>query len=296
MTLEATLNDVVERTADGVLVGRLRAPTNLAANAKGSIHDDATAQRLGFRGGTVAGSVHMQQFPPILVRAFGPRWFETGSLSCYFRNATTHGEPVRPYVRVPRGAADEQVEVWAERDTGVRVLDGTASVGNPAEPSLLRQRLANPAPARGELRILAHLQPGLELPAVPTRVTAADAERSLAVITEPLEWYRGASPWGGPVLHPGSVIRVMRPVERGMDIRRNKAVGLFGALETRHLRGPVFLDHDYEVSGRLLQLGETPKSEFLWYESTLAEPRGGPAVASMIMMLRFMKASSPLWP
>ena len=56
--------EIVER--DGVLVGPLREPRNLAANVAGSIHDDSQAQKLGFRGGTVAGSIHMEQFPPLL--------------------------------------------------------------------------------------------------------------------------------------------------------------------------------------------------------------------------------------
>ena len=80
---------------DDVITGPVRTPRNLAANVTGSIHDDATATALGFRGGTVAGSIHMDQFPPLLLDAFGPRWFETGSLSLYFRTATTDGEPVR---------------------------------------------------------------------------------------------------------------------------------------------------------------------------------------------------------
>jgi hypothetical protein len=61
----------------------------------GSIHDDETATALGFRGGTVAGSVHLDQFPPLLLQAFGQPWFETGSLSLYFRHATTDGESVK---------------------------------------------------------------------------------------------------------------------------------------------------------------------------------------------------------
>ena len=85
--------------ADGILAGPFRAPANLAADSAGSIHDDKTAQGLGFRGGTVAGSVHMQQFPPMLVRMFGPEWFEHGTISTYFRNATMHGERVRPFGR-----------------------------------------------------------------------------------------------------------------------------------------------------------------------------------------------------
>jgi len=36
---------------------------NWSADAgEGSIHDDATAAKLGFRGGTVAGSIHMDQY------------------------------------------------------------------------------------------------------------------------------------------------------------------------------------------------------------------------------------------
>ena len=39
------------------------------------------------------------------------------------------------------------------------------------------------------------------------------------------------------------------------------------------LAGPVFLEHDYEARGRILAISETPQTEYLWYESTLADPR-----------------------
>ena len=81
---------------DGVIAGPLRSSVNNSITVKGSIHDDATATKLGFRGGTVAGSIHMELFPPLLLEAFGPHWFEHGTLSMYFRNATTDREPVRP--------------------------------------------------------------------------------------------------------------------------------------------------------------------------------------------------------
>src|SRR5690606_33158359 len=158
MTLQQTLSEIEER--DGTLIGPYRAPVNLAQGARGSIHNDEVAQRLGFRGGTVAGSVHMEQFPPILMRAFGERWFETGGLACYFRNATVDGESVRPIVEVPASdAPDQQIRVWSEREDGLQVLEGTASIGTPGEPSMLRERLSN-VPVRGETRILAHVEPG----------------------------------------------------------------------------------------------------------------------------------------
>ena len=48
-------------------ISEFRKPRNSAAEVKGSIHDDATASKLGFRGGTVAGSIHMDQFVPGLL-------------------------------------------------------------------------------------------------------------------------------------------------------------------------------------------------------------------------------------
>lgn len=71
---------VTERR-DGMICGPLRASRNSAIHIKGSIHDDSVATDLGFRGGTVAGSVHFDLFAPLLVHVLGPRWYERGTLS-----------------------------------------------------------------------------------------------------------------------------------------------------------------------------------------------------------------------
>ena len=292
MTSDTTTTDIIEQ--DGLLAGPWRQPRNSSAEVSGSIHDDATARPLGFRGGTVAGSIHMEQLPPLLVRAFGQRWFETGGLSTYFRYATVDREPVRAFVRVPEPGADAQVDLWMEDEMGTQVLEGTASVGHPTSPSLLRAKVAAPR-TPGELRMLAHLRTGATAGPVPTRLSRKRAEARQRLLTEPLPWYEGPSPWGGPIANPGLVVHIMRPIEAALGLVRGKAVGLFGAIEVQHLAGPVFIEHDYEVSATILKIGDTPKSEYVWYESVLREPGGGPDVASMIMMLRWMKASSPLW-
>jgi hypothetical protein len=291
MTTPTTNEAITEQ--NGVLVGAYRAPRNLAANQRGSIHDDSVATKLGFRGGTVAGSIHMEQFPPLLVHAFGERWFETGSLSCYFRNATLHGERVRPLAQAPSGTREEQVNIWMERDDAMQVLEGTASVGAPAEASMLARKLAEPRDA-GELRILAHLSAGEALDAVPSRLEfVAHTNARLDALTEPIPWYRDGSPWGGAIVNPGLLVHMMVAIQPRMRLR-DRAVGLYGAIEVRHINGPVFMERDYEVSGTVLATGATPKTEYVWYETLMREP-GGRDVASMIMMLRFMKASSPLW-
>ena len=50
------------------ITGEWRRPVNTAAHQKGGIHDDDTATDLGFRGGTVAGAIHMEQFHPCYLR------------------------------------------------------------------------------------------------------------------------------------------------------------------------------------------------------------------------------------
>ena len=284
-------------TTKDTITGRVRSPRNLAANIVGSIHDNATATSLGFRGGTVAGSVHMDQFPPLLLEAFGERWFETGSLSLYFRHATTDGEPVQAYLDRPDpGEPDAQVRAWATTGQDTLVAEGTASVGTPAVASALYSRDLRPAEP-GELRILSAMKPGDVLGDYRLSV---NAERQYSTIrqhamTEPLDWYTAASPWGGPIAAPSAVVgllysRLLADAKEAMGAH----VGLFGAIEIRFRRGPVFLDRSYRVTGEVAAISQTPKTEVLWFDSWAFEDDGSD-VAQMRMMLRQMKQSSPLY-
>jgi hypothetical protein len=283
-------------TAHGeAITGPARRPRNLSAQAAGSIHDDATATSLGFRGGTVAGSIHMDQFPPLLLEAFGPGWFESGSLSLYFRHATIDGEPVLAFLgRPPAGERDAQVRAWATTTEGTLVAEGTASAGNPAAVSALRGRDLRPVDA-AELRILGSLRPGDAIG--DCRVTV-DGERQRSVIsqdamTEPLDWYTGSSPWGGPIAAPSAVVNLLyADLLAGLREAMGKHVGLFGAIEIRFLAGPVFLGRRYRVTGEVVALSQTPKTEVLWFDSRAFDDTGRP-IADMRMMLRQMKQSSP---
>ena len=118
-------------------------PRNLSADAKGSIHDDATATELGFRAGTVAGDIHLEQFGGILVQAFGQDWFERGSLSMYFMHATADSEPVEAVLEVPGSVVPTtNMQVTARMTTpeGITVAEGTASGGVTTEPTALHSR------------------------------------------------------------------------------------------------------------------------------------------------------------
>ena len=278
-----------------VITGLVRQPRNQSAHATGSIHDDATATSLGFRGGTVAGSIHMDQFPPLLLEAFGERWFETGSLSLYFRHATTDGEPVRALLERPQASErDVQVRAWATTTDDALVAEGTAGAGSPAAPSALHSRDLRPADPAG-LRILAALRPGQVLGDCHVAVDG-DRQRSAidrGAMTEPLDWYTGSSPWGGPIASPSAVVSLLytKLLERVRETM-GPHVGLFGAIEIRFLAGPVFLDRTYRVTGEVAALSQTPKTEVLWFDSRALDEAGAP-LAQMRMMLRQMKQSSP---
>ena len=53
----------------------------------------------------------------------------------------------------------------------------------------------------------------------------------------------------------------------------------------------MLVDTPYRSGGRLLHAGDTPKTEYLWFD-TWADDEAGRRIVEMRMMLRFMKASS----
>lgn len=281
---------------DGVLAGPLRRPVNLSRDAAGSIHDDATAQTLGFRGGTVAGNIHFEQFPPLLLARFGEDWRQRGGLSLHFLNATTDGEPVRAFVGDVEILATgvRRAPAWMETPEGVRVCEGTAWAGGDDPDSALRQRVGQQRPAT-DLRILRSSRVGDAVRDVPSRLDSTTALRRLEGVTEPLPEYRDETLFGALVAAPAVAIDALRVVEKPLFPTEGDYVGMFGAIELEFLDGPVLLDRDYRVDGRVLALGESPKTEVAWYESTLREATGGRPVARLVMMSRLLKASSQLW-
>ncbi|MBL8770606.1 MAG: hypothetical protein JNK30_04425 [Phenylobacterium sp.] len=281
---------------DGVLAGPVRRPVNVSRDAAGSIHDDSTAQTLGFRGGTVAGNIHFEQFPPLMLARFGEGWRRRGGLSLYFLNATTDGEPVQAYVGPSAEVAPgvNRAPAWMETPEGVRVCEGTAWAGGPDAASELRQRVARQRPAE-DLRILKASRVGDAVTDVPSRLDGETSLRRLEGVTEALAEYRDAALFGELVAAPAVAIDALRVVEGPLFRTDRDYVGMFGAIELEFLDGPIFLDHDYRADGRVLALGESPKTEVAWYESTLRDAADDRPVARLVMMSRLLKASSPLW-
>ena len=279
---------------DGVLTGPFRTPTNMSKDAAGSIHDDATAQQLGFKGGTVAGNIHMEQFPPLLVRLYGDEWFRRGSLSLYFRTPTVDMQPVRCFADIPKSSDVKQTRVWMEDEEENLICEGTGGIVSGEAPTMLRSMLTKVTPS-GDLRILGKANVGDTYGPIDTRVEPQAIDRRIGSITEPLEAYKTGEKFGARVLPPVSVIDVMRVVEGPMIETSGPFVGLFSAIEFQFLNGPVCAETDYRARGEVLALTDSPKTESVWYESTLSDAKDDKPVASMLMMSRVLKNSSPLW-
>ncbi|MGA3084512.1 MAG: hypothetical protein ABSE95_06925 [Thermodesulfobacteriota bacterium] len=279
---------------DGYFLGGWRRPVNVWINLPGSIHNDEVAQKVGMRGGTIPGTIHLNLFPPLLLQAFGQRWFEQGTLSAFYTYATTDREEVRAVLGAPPTEVKEvQVEARAETPDGHTVLKGTASVGNPKEPSYLQTlEFKNAKPE--ELRILAGLKAGSDLAAEDVLITQELVDASLKTITDPLDWYRDRSPWGSAIVPPAGMAKVMMipPVrEDGKTFEKPKAVGFYGATELHNINGPVKIGVSYRAKGKLICVGASSKTEFIWYDVTLDEKDSGKRVAEMRQMTRWMKSS-----
>ena len=74
-----------------------------------------------------------------------------------------------------------------------------------------------------------------------------------------------------------------------------QAVGFFGATEIILRDGPIRVDTPYRISGEVVCIGASPKTEFMYVDSWLHENKSGKLVAEMRKLTRFMKASSPVW-
>ena len=285
----------------GVVSTGVKNPRNLSPRSHGTIHDDEVANKLGFRGGAIAGSIHLDQFGPAMVETFGQQWFETGSLGLYFLHPLLDMEPVEGTVHIgdsPLPLVDARCDVHMTTPDGIAVAEGTASVGTVSSSSPVLTRDRRPCDPT-TLRMLSKATIGMELPAVIESPYKGDQRDRIAhgIMTAPLDWYVDESPWGGAICSPLTVSRlmtsdVMKPLERLVG----RTVGLYGALELHQINGPLFLDEDYVVTAVLTDVSDTPKTEVAWCDVKAARASNpGEIVATFTVMTRLLKAASPLY-
>ncbi|MFX1323527.1 MAG: hypothetical protein ACFE8N_01115 [Promethearchaeota archaeon] len=288
---------------DGKMYGGWRAPENLYRALKTSIHDDDVAKKVGMRGGTIPGTIHLSLFAPLAQKLFGDRWFEKGTVSMYYTYATIDKEEVRAIIELPEGTMEDslpittdnvQYKAWGELKGGQQIMMGTVAIGTPDEPSYLQSlELKNSNPE--ELRILEGYNVGDEYGPTEVLITQEDAIKGLPSITDRLEYYKGKSPWGKSILSPTASFGTMTMGLTAYNKTWDKGVPFFGATEVRYINGPILVDTHYIAKGNLASVGVSRKTEYFWLDGTLEEKETGKIVASMRHMNRYMKAGSPLY-
>ncbi|HEX7759210.1 MAG TPA: hypothetical protein VF459_06900 [Caulobacteraceae bacterium] len=290
--------------------GPWRSPKQMLAaqeyDAHASIHDDATAQSLGFKGGTIEGPTHFSQFEPLGAKLWGRAWFENGCISAHYRSPVFEGETVRAFVTKPDAGA-KHTTIFMRKADGTEVLAGSLSVGQDAAraPTALEARLKD-LPALAEPVILRDISVGMASPRLkvimgPDQHMGAYYPFSLAdklkVITEPSPWHRdgeggSASPWGRPIipLEMLSVLFQHKEDELRFPVR-GPVVGLFADQEIRLLEGPLFVGEVYEIERQVVALSGSRRTESLWVKTTAYRVGSSRPVATMLLNAASIKAS-----
>ncbi|WP_337189372.1 hypothetical protein [Phenylobacterium sp.] len=288
------------------LAGPLREPRQMLADqaygGHSSIHDDAMAEKLGFRAGPIEGPTHFSQFQPLLAKIWGRDWFERGCFSSHFLNMVVEGEAVRAFAEVPAEGATS-TRAWAEKADGTPVLEASASVGPDAGPTLLETRMAALRPP-GKLLILEDLKVGMtgakdeRVRMDPDQHMGAlypfSLNQKLAAITENSPWYSDAkaSPWGRAII-PFEMLSVLFEYtsrEAAFPVK-GPAVGLFADQEIRLIDGPLFVGEEYVLRREVAALAESKRTESYWVRTRVFDSTGRKPVAEMLLNHATMKNS-----
>lgn len=291
-----------------VLAGPLRTPRQMLSDqvydSHLSLHDDATAENLGFSGAPIEGPTHFSQLVPLLYRIFGPAWFETGCLSAHYQNVCVEGDQVRAFVEQPE-PGQTQVKAWIEKSDGTPVLTATASIGSDHPESELERRIANLRPV-DKLVIIRDLKVGMKGAAIENVSMDFDQNmgdlypfslnQKLTEITENCPWYSEeggkTSPWGRGII-PLEMISVLTQYssrESGFPAR-GPAVGLFADQEIKMIKGPLFVGQAYTLEREIIALSESRRTESSWVKSTVRDEESGEIVAEAILNNATLKES-----
>jgi len=291
------------------LIGPLRMPRQMLAAQKyddhTSIHDNETAQKFGFKGGTIEGPTHFSQFVPLCVALWGPQWLAQGSLSAHYRNACFEGEKVRAFVTKPKDNGT-YTSIRMEREDGTEILRGTAAIGDNNPPSALEQRISELRPPEMPV-ILRDVNVGMRTKRIPVRMDAGQhmgalypfsLAQKLQAITEPSPWYSAesaaSSPWKKAII-PVEMVSVLLNYSSdaaGFPVRR-PVVGLFADQEIRMHSGPLFVGHAYEMDREVVALSGSRRTESLWIRTRVFAPGADELLATMLLNAAYMKDSFP---
>jgi len=271
-----------------------------------SIHDEATAKKIGFQGGAIEGPTHFSQLVPLGHALFGDAWHERGCISAHYLNPCVEGDEVQAWAEeAPDGAT--LTRAGMQKRDGTPVLSATLSIGPDHPETELDALLARLRPAE-QLVILRDMKVGMKGAEIERVEMGFDQHmgalypftlnQKLAVITEPCGYYspsEGArSPWGRPIV-PFEMISVLTQYSSAsarLPVRQ-PVLGLFANQEIRLLDGPIFVGEAYVLEREVIALSESRRAESCWVRTSVRETKSERLVATTLLNTAFMKASYP---
>lgn len=254
---------------------------NTAADEAGSIHDDAYAARMGYRGGLVPGVTLLAYLTPTLIDAFGEAWPQRGRLSARFVRPAYDGEQVSVAANVARtDSEDVTLACRVERSDGAACVEAEAICSLRAAqlaPAPWRTAIPSAAPPRlgpdGALPELSpeHLAVGQELSPRTYRLSLDEAIAWAAEADNQHAWYREPSPFGGrPIVHP--VLFARDPIRL---LRHNFAYkATIHAATDLAYQGAGWPDRDYTVYGFIADAYERKGNSYVVVDTLTVDQDG----------------------
>ncbi len=302
------------------ITGPSRAPKQMLAeqtyDGHLSVHDEATAEKLGLPGAPIEGPTHFSQFDPLLASLWGERWFASGTLSSHFLTMVVEGEEVTASVSID-GPGATTATIYAEKADGTPVLEGTASIdgagsmdGADAGTALAARLAKAQSSPPGDLYIIDQIKVGQKGEEAETISIGVDdhlgdlypftLRQKLDKITESISWYEAGAddnPWGRPIVPIEMMSVITHSGSKRVGFKtRQPSVGLFIDLEVQMVNGPVFLDHPYRVEREVIALGQSRRTESHWVLTTLTDDETNLVAAKVLLHSGVFKDSYPDYP
>ena len=230
---------------------------NTSATSENKIHDDATAQRLGFRGGLVPGVTVYAYLTEPLVAGLGSAWLERGTATVRFAKPVFEGEEVAVTgavtARDPRGLSLALTGATAAAPEAA-TLAATLPAGSPTPANLALYRTA-PLPDPRPEATREHLGALDTLGTPVATYDEAAAAEWLDKVGDPLPLYRGPRGW----VHPAFLLH---QANKALSLNVRLGPWIHAGSVVRHLGG-ARVGEKLAVRGRVRSVFEKKNREFV---------------------------------
>jgi hypothetical protein len=185
----------------------IRIAVNSAAQSENTIHDDAVAQRVGYRGALVPGVTLYAYMTQLVVPYLGVEWLRRGGASVRLLRPAYEDNVITCSATRWELAGEPALRLACTGEDGSVCADGSAWLG-PTSPADLPDdlRLPERAPTATRPPLTPERVPlGLPLSVLETPLTVEAARAYADETRDPSSWWGEASPYGFPLLPPGMI-------------------------------------------------------------------------------------------